>query len=115
MGMTVTSLGRTGVQDWLLQRLTALLLLAYLVLFLGLLFNHRPMDYGTWRTLMQSPLMRYSTLLAMVAICIHAWVGLWTISTDYVKPLALRLIFQLLVMACLLGELAWSLRILWSP
>jgi succinate dehydrogenase / fumarate reductase membrane anchor subunit len=28
------------------------------------------------------------TLLALVSILIHAWIGMWQVLTDYVKPLA---------------------------
>ena len=119
--MTLTnipSLGRSGLADWLIQRLSAVVLAAY-TLFLGGVFLLYPdLDYPQWRALFTHLGMRLFSLLSLLALCAHAWIGIWTITTDYLNgqgPLAtaLRLLVQGLCALLTLGYLLWGISILW--
>lgn len=114
MVMIATALGRSGLQDWLIQRVTALIMVVYLLYLLAWVMIQGPMTYLSWQTLMGIPFMRYSTMLAILSSSLHAWVGLWIISTDYLKSTAWRLILQLMVIGLLLGYFVWGIRILWG-
>ncbi|MEY3183101.1 MAG: hypothetical protein RLZ35_1086 [Pseudomonadota bacterium] len=114
MVLMATGLGRTGLQDWLIQRVTAVILILYIVMLSLIVFRHQPFNLAVWQSLFQQPFMRYATLCAIVSICLHAWVGIWTVLTDYVKPLCLRLSLQVCVILSLLGQCLWSIYILWG-
>ena len=43
-----------GLRDWLSQRITAIVMLVYTVLFLGILLWHGGLDYPTWKALFAS-------------------------------------------------------------
>ena len=45
--------------------------------------------------------MKIFSLAALVSICAHAWIGMWTLSTDYLKPVVLRFFFPNRVRICL--------------
>ena len=42
-----------------------------------------------WHALFSANWMRIFSLLALVALSVHAWVGMWTISTDYLTNMAI--------------------------
>jgi len=120
MVTSVSSLGRSGVFDWLVQRISAVVLLGWFV-FVGIyLASHPALTFEQWTNLFNMTGMRIFTLTAIVALCAHAWVGMWTISTDYLTSTMLgkaatvvRLLFQLATLAVLVVYLVWCTQILW--
>ncbi|MEH2723577.1 succinate dehydrogenase, hydrophobic membrane anchor protein, partial [Klebsiella pneumoniae] len=54
------------------------------------------------------------TLLALVSILIHAWIGMWQVLTDYVKPLALRLVLQLAIVVALVAYVLYGFVVVWG-
>lgn len=114
MVTNVTSLGRSGLYDWLLQRISAVVIAVYFLTIMGFLLGHSELDYVTWKNFMSSLPMRILSLLMLVALVAHAWVGLWTIATDYLKPLILRLTFQLICLVTNLAYFIWAIDILWG-
>lgn len=114
MVSSVTNCSRNGLSDWLLQRVSALLIGAYsLFLFLTVAL-HAPLSFSAWSHLFHSAWMKVSTLGVVLMIVIHAWVGMWTIFTDYIKCSRLRLLLEVLLALALLGLLLWTIVILWS-
>lgn len=111
---SATSLGRSGLQDWLIQRVCALILSAYFIFLLGYLFKNPVSNYMQWRSLFAQPEFKYATLVALICLLVHAWIGIWTILTDYLHDVVLRLALQTFV-ALLLGlYLVWGILILWG-
>lgn len=109
-----TALGRSGLQDWLIQRITAVILAVYIVFILSHVFAMNVHGYHSWYELFLNPWMRAATLLALMSLIAHAWVGVWTITTDYLKPLMIRLPVQILVILALLGYFVWGIQIIWE-
>ena len=64
-----------GLSDWLVQRVTALLMAVYTVGFLGILLVCPPQHYGEWRGLFENQPMRIATFLFFVSLFWHAWIG----------------------------------------
>jgi len=114
MVKTATGLGRTGLQDWIIQRATAIILALYTGYLFGYFITNANFHYETWHTLFTFTWMRYASLLALFSLIAHAWIGIWTVTTDYVKPLALRLFIHLLVIMSLLLYLIWGVHIIWG-
>ncbi len=113
MEVALLGLG-TGMRNWLLQRLTAIILLAYII-FLAIYFmTGHPASYQAWQELFKDPWMRFSTFFALLSLFLHAWIGAWTVMTDYIKPESLSVFFQTIVACSLLGCIAWSVHILWG-
>ncbi|MAZ44934.1 MAG: succinate dehydrogenase, hydrophobic membrane anchor protein [Legionellales bacterium] len=106
--------GSSGIHDWLAQRLTAVVLLAYIIFLTGFWLSSQPMDFFVWQSLFHNTWMKVATVLAIVSVAWHAWIGLWTITTDYVKPKMLRLVLQWIFFLSLLGYVVWGLMILWG-
>ena len=102
-----------GLRDWLLQRLTAVVMVLYTVGFAACLLLGSPATYADWKTLFASPIVRLGTLFFVVALLYHAWVGMRDIVMDYVKPTGLRLGLQAVIGSVLLLYLLWAASILW--
>ena len=94
MVTTITSFGRSGLYDWMIQRATAVVLLTYSVFILGYLLSNPDLDYMQWKSLFEQTWMRIYTLLVLLSIGAHAWIGLWSVFTDYIKSTGLRFVFQ---------------------
>jgi len=106
-----------GLRDWLAQRVTAVILAAYLVLLVvAALFAGRGQGFGyeQWAGLFVPIWMKVATLIAIIALAYHAWIGVRDIWMDYVRATAVRLCLQVLTILWLVYCTIWSVQILWS-
>ena len=114
MVTNITSLTGNGLKDWLIQRVTAVILGVYFVA-LGLFFlSHPHCTYHHWSAFYQHPFFKIVNVIAILALVKHAWIGLWTITTDYLSCACLRVGLQMLILLGLFAELVWFLMILWG-
>jgi len=105
-----------GLRDWLMQRITAVVMLAYTLLFLVALLSLPDTGYDAWKRMLGHGLwgfMPYATFIFLVSLFLHAWVGLRDVLMDYVKHAGLRLALQAIVIVVLVGYAGWALQILW--
>ena len=115
------SFSRSGLSDWLIQRASAVVLGLY-VLVLGWVFFSSPtMDFAEWSLLFDGLPMKIATSLALVALCAHSWIGMWTVATDYLTKShfgrhgnRLRLGFLIFCIFLILVYLIWGFQIVWS-
>lgn len=121
MVKSISSLSGNGAYDWLVQRISAVVLLAWIFCVGGSVLFTDGMSYGTWSGLFDTTAMRVFSLAALLSLCAHAWIGMWTISTDYLTPAllgkaatAVRLLFQLACLLVLFTYFVWGIQILWS-
>lgn len=103
-----------GWRDWLVQRVTAVVITLYTILILGLLLWFRGLDFAAWKAAFGNEAFRISTFVFMVALFWHAWVGVRNILMDYLKPVTLRLTLQVLVIGALIGYAGWTIQVLWG-
>lgn len=111
---SVTSLTRSGLRDWLIQRITAVVLALYALFLLAFILCHQVLTYADWQALFANGFMRVFTFLALLSVVYHTWVGLWTVLTDYIKCSSLRLTLQVIVVIVLLGYLVWGVSSVWG-
>jgi succinate dehydrogenase / fumarate reductase membrane anchor subunit len=102
-----------GLRDWLAQRITAGIMAVYSVIALVVFVSNENLTYGVWRELFSQGWMRVATLLFMVSLAWHAWVGVRDILMDYIKPDGLRLSLQVLTLLTLATYVGWTIQILW--
>lgn len=103
-----------GLRGWLLQRVSAVVMAIYALFLLGWLLLHRGVDYDAWTLLFSNDIVRSFTLLTLLALFGHAWVGVRDIVMDYVKPPGVRLVIHVLVILALILYAIWSVQILWG-
>jgi len=109
-----TSLSRSGLRDWLIQRVTAVVMAVYCVVLSAYVLSVDHLSYQFWHDLYHQTSIRVLSFLVVLSIVLHAWIGFWTVTTDYVKLFFLRLFLQMAVFLGLIALLAWGVVILWS-
>lgn len=67
MVTNVTNLSRSGLYDWMAQRVSAVVLAAYFLFLIGYVVAHQGIDYTQWHGLFSNNAMRIFSLLALVA------------------------------------------------
>lgn len=104
-----------GLRAWLVQRVTAVYMLLFIVFLLIHFLLDRPTSYLAWHAWMHSLAVSIASFVFSVALLAHMWVGVRDVILDYVKPLAVRVGALALLGLGLIGLGAWIVRILWFP
>jgi succinate dehydrogenase / fumarate reductase membrane anchor subunit len=119
MVTAVTSFGRSGLSDWLLQRVSGVILLSYF-LFIGWTLAGG-VDHASWQATFDQTWVKIFSLLAIVSLAAHAWIGMWAVLTDYLterlmgaKGNVLRFCAQLLCSLTIFVYVVWGIQILWG-
>lgn len=117
----ITSFSRSGLSDWLLQRVTAVVLAAYTLFMLAYLWMHPDLNYQQWSALHSNFCMKIFNIATALSLAIHAWIGMWSVLTDYVtvrlmgpKATFLRVTFQLGMITAVLIFALWGIEIFWG-
>jgi succinate dehydrogenase / fumarate reductase membrane anchor subunit len=110
----ITSLTRNGLKDWYLQRVSAVVLVAYILFLTGYIFGHHPIGFEAWYAVFHHTMMKAFTVLALIALIIHAWIGMWTVFTDYITCKAVRLVVITLMILSFMVYFVWAIEILWG-
>ena len=97
-----------GFHDWLVQRITAVIIAAYFFFLVSFLLCHS-LSYAGWSGLFKSGYMQVATIVVLLAVLWHAWIGLWTVLTDYVKNTVVRFMLELIIGILLVGYLFWAI------
>lgn len=113
MVVNASTLGCTGTQDWLLLRASAIIIALYTFYIVGFIVI-TDLNYTVWRTFFAFPITKIFTILTLISILVHAWIGLWQVLTDYVKSIALRLSLQLSFIVILMSYLIYGTIVVWG-
>jgi succinate dehydrogenase / fumarate reductase, membrane anchor subunit len=103
-----------GWKDWLVQRVTAVAMAVYTVLVLAIALWNGGIDYALWKALFAHGAFKLATLVFMLALYWHAWIGVRDIWMDYLKPVGLRLTLEVLTVLALAAYVGWTVQILWG-
>lgn len=103
-----------GLRDWLIQRVTAVMMAVYSAALAGWLLLQPDLGYNVWTGLFSGQPMRTLTLLFLLSVFYHAWIGVRDIVMDYVKPSGVRLAIHTMVVLASILYAIWAVQILWG-
>ena len=109
-----------GTIDFIVQRITAVIMIIYTLVFLVGVLLTPELNYEGWRNLFAFkafgalPIGQLLTTLFFISLAWHAWIGVRDIWMDYVKPTGLRLGLQTLTLLLLAGCIIYFAQIIWS-
>ena len=76
-----------GLYDWVMQRISALFLTAYIVpLLVFWIMGDAKQGFQAWQLFLLSPVMKILGAIAAIGLFVHAVIGAWIVATDYIKP-----------------------------
>jgi succinate dehydrogenase / fumarate reductase membrane anchor subunit len=114
MVKSVLATSHQGLRDWLVQRITAVIMTIYSIgMIVYFILNPHP-QYIDWHMLFSYFWMKIATLIFLGCMLYHAWVGLWTVFTDYVKCYWFRLVLHTGVLLALIAFFFAGFAILWG-
>lgn len=112
MRVRSTGSAHAGLGEWLLQRVTALYMGAF-VLYVVLRFAIAPIEvYASWKAWFACGIVRAGFALFFVSLLVHSWIGMRSVFMDYVKPMWLRFVAQFATATGLLALALWAAQIL---
>lgn len=114
MVKSVLGVNHQGLRDWIIQRASAILMAVYSIVFVLYLISHSGLSFAEWHSLFSKEWMKIATVLFLLSLMWHAWIGIWTIFTDYIKCFVIRSILNFFVLLMLFACFFWALLILWS-
>jgi succinate dehydrogenase / fumarate reductase membrane anchor subunit len=121
MVTNVTSLTRSGLADFVIQRVSAVVIGLYALCVIGFFAVTPDLDHAALVAYFGSMAMQFFSTLAVLATAAHAWIGMWTIGTDYVRPhyfgnhaTTFRAIYQSGTVLVIFIYVAWALRLFWG-
>ena len=96
MVANAATLGRSGVHDYIIIRVAGINLALYAMFLLGF-FLTNDVNYLSWKSLFSNLGMQVFTILTLLSLLAHVWIGLWQVLTDYIKPVGLLFKLQLIL------------------
>jgi succinate dehydrogenase / fumarate reductase membrane anchor subunit len=86
----------------------------YSILLGVMLIAQRPSHYDLWKAMFSPLWLRLATLMFLLSLFVHAWLGVRDIFKDYVHSPALRSSLQYATTLALIAYAIWSVNILWG-
>ena len=118
---SATGLTGSGSRDWYIQRVSAVILAVYTFVILGWILFNSGFGYEQWTGFMMTLPMKVLSLLAVLSLVAHAWIGMWQVFTDYVTTRAmgpsasgLRMVLTSAVILAVFSYAIWAIQIFWA-
>ncbi|MGC4012005.1 MAG: succinate dehydrogenase, hydrophobic membrane anchor protein [Pseudomonas sp.] len=114
-------MSRSGLYDWMVQRVSAVILAAYILFLLGFLIAHPGITYTEWHGLFSHSLMTIFSLLTLVSLE-RARMGRYVDAHDRLpdsdgagpRPDRLRFLVQAVCGMAMFAFFVWGIQILWG-
>lgn len=121
MVTNVTSLTGSGLADFLVQRVSAVIIGLYSLCVLGFFLANPVLSHAELVSYFGSMSMKLFSTLTILATAAHAWIGMWTVGTDYIRPhyfgrhaTAFRFVYQSGCLLVLFVYSVWALPLFWG-
>ncbi len=114
MVKSVLGVNHQGLTDWIIQRTSAIVMAAWSLWLIFYILLHPELSFAEWHSLFAHTGVKIATILFITALLYHAWIGMWTVFTDYIKCAVIRAIADFLTLLMLFACFAWGVLILWS-
>lgn len=102
--------GLQGLRPWIIQRISAVILAAFIIYFTLVLLFANPLTETEWSQWVARPENNIGLGLFLFAILWHAWIGIRDVVLDYIYNVVMRMFVLTAVAAVLLGSGFWGVR-----
>ena len=101
-----------GLRPWLIQRVSAIYIALFVVYIAITLTTVGDISYQQWLGWLFHPVNTIAVGLFVIALLLHAWIGMRDIILDYLHNTLIRMVAFTLVIVVLIGSGLWSAKIL---
>ncbi len=101
-----------GLKDWMVQRISAVLMVLSAIVFLIALSCYCPKGFEEWQVFINLIEVRIAVLLFIFSLVTHAYIGMRDIYMDYIKWNGIRLLKTVGIFVYLFICLLWAMVIL---
>ena len=115
------SLANSGSFLWIAQRVSGVMVFLYFLFVLGIIAAVQDLTYDYWKSIFNDRLVQVFSLLAIISLITHAWIGIQCVISDYIterligpKAILIRRTLSNFFGLLLMFYLFWSLLILWN-
>ena len=102
------------ITEWWLQRVSAVVVAAYVLLVIGLLLVNGTPNAAQWQGLFAHTGFKLATMLALIAAAYHGLVGALHVWPDYVKNRAVLAVLNAYTWVVAGAVVLWSVYILFG-
>ena len=102
--------GFSGLKAWVLQRFSGIYIAIFTLLLIFLIWKDYPFNYEQWTALFSQGWLQVSFSLFVLALLLHAWIGLRDVILDYIKPMGIKMLLMSIIVIMLLGSGVWLLK-----
>ena len=102
----------SGLKAWVIQRVTAVYVGLFSLYLLLMLLFAAPADHAAWQQWLAAPVMGIATWLFVLAVLLHAWVGVRDVIIDYIWNTPTRVVVLSVVALALIASGLWASQIL---
>ena len=110
----------SGTKDFLLSRISSLVLLSYFLLLCSFFYLNNPLTFSIWSALFDNIGMKLFTTIFLLTFAVHTWIGTWAIGSDYITQKVvgqfsgfLYKSYRLFCLVIIVTVTIWSLLIVW--
>ncbi len=111
VGMSEHGSLHAGLGEWVIQRLTAVYMLLFIVIAFLRLSILPISSQADWLLLSSSLFFQVTFLLFIFSMLAHAWLGLKSVLLDYIHPWRLRFLLLMIVALMFLGTGIWAMLV----
>jgi succinate dehydrogenase / fumarate reductase membrane anchor subunit len=102
----------SGLRPWLIQRISAVYIALFVVYAVITMAGVNDVSYLQWRDWLFHPFNTIASGLFVIALLLHAWVGMRDIILDYLHNTLVRMMAFTLVIVVLISSGIWAAKIL---
>ena len=102
------------ISEWWLQRISAVIVAAYVLLVLALLMIYGTPNALQWQGLFANVGFKLATILTIIATAYHGLVGTLHVWPDYVKNRAVLSVLNAYTWVAAVAVVAWAVYILFG-
>jgi succinate dehydrogenase / fumarate reductase membrane anchor subunit len=105
-----------GINTWLQQRLTAIIMLVVSLIFLGIIFyidNNIDSSIQSWQIIFSHLFIKIVVQIFFIAMLLHAWIGIRDIWMDYIQCSLIKIALHTMTILWLVGCLIYSIKVIW--
>lgn len=113
--ITLSNIGwKSGLREWILQRLTGIYIAAYFIFIFIYLYLNNGFNYQNLQILFDTFYFKITTLLFVFNTILHLSIGMSIIITDYIKNTILRIVIDFIINLISLSYIFCIMQILWG-